>query len=179
MERVAEHGLALGEEGDAAGVVAIPERELTLGEGAALHHGERDVLPHDGPDVGAFDIGGLTARVTGERRVGVVEQDGAEVGGDVAFAEEDDGVSAGDDCEGGDQRDGAGRARGEGCGERGEARTEASREIEGEEEAGECAENDGGAREPTVGEVGEGGGDDEGTGEVNDELGVVGAGGDD
>ena len=80
VERVAEHRLALGEEGDAAGVVAIPERQLTLGEGAALHHGERDVLPHDGPDVGAFDIGGLTARVTGERRVGVVKQDGAEVG---------------------------------------------------------------------------------------------------
>ena len=80
VERIAEHGLALGEERDAAGVVAIPERELALGEGAALHHGERDVLPHDGPDVGAFDIGGLTARVTGERRVGVVKQDGAEVG---------------------------------------------------------------------------------------------------
>ena len=97
----------------------------------------------------------------------------------MALAEEDDGVSAGDDRERGDQRDGAGWSRGEGRGERGEARAEAPREIEGEEETGECDENYGGASEPAVGEVGERGGDDEGTGEVNDELGVVGAGGDD
>ena len=97
----------------------------------------------------------------------------------MALAEKNNGIGAGDDRERCDQRDGAGRARGEGCGERGEARTEARREVEGEEERDEDGENDGGAREPAVGEVGEGGGDDEGTGEVNDELGVVGAGGDD
>ena len=179
MEGVAEHRLALGEEGDAAGVVPVPERQLALGEGAVLHHGKRDMLPHDGADVGAADVDGLAALIAGQGRVGVVEEDGAEVGGDVALAEEDDGVGAGEDREGGEEGDGAGGAGGEGGGERGETGAEAGGAVEAEEEGGEDGEDGGGAGEPAVGEIGEGGGDDEGRGEIDDELGVVGAGGDD
>jgi hypothetical protein len=74
LEGIADHRLALAEQKRAAGVRAIPERQLAVGPGARLHKRHGQMLPHHGAHIGHLHILKSRVRLARECRDSIVEQ---------------------------------------------------------------------------------------------------------
>ena len=101
VQRVADHGLALTEERDAAGVHAVSQRQLAVAEdGLVLHDRVWQMSPKHRADVGEFRVFDRAGRSARERGIAGVETGGTVVWRDEALAAEDHRITAHDDCEG-------------------------------------------------------------------------------